>query len=62
MRNIHKNVTDRIVAQLKVGTVPWRQPWSGKASSGGDFSPRNAVTGRAYSGVNIILPGPNSNG
>jgi antirestriction protein ArdC len=51
MRNIHKTL-DRIDAQLKAGTVPWRQPWSGKA---GGAVPRNAVTGRAYSGVNVVL-------
>ena len=52
MRNLHKEITDRIVARLRAGVVPWRQPWSGK---GFGVMPRNAVTGRAYSGANVIL-------
>lgn len=52
MRNLHQEVTARIVAQLKAGTVPWKQPWSGKASGG---MPRNAITGRAYSGANVVM-------
>lgn len=52
MRNLHKEITDRIVARLKAGVVPWRQPWSGK---GFGVMPRNACTQRAYSGANVIL-------
>ncbi len=47
MRNLHQEITDRIVARLRAGVCPWRQPWSGK---GRGTMPRNAVTGRAYSG------------
>jgi antirestriction protein ArdC len=52
MRNLHKEITDRIVARLRAGVVPWRQPWSSK---GFGVMPRNAVTNRAYSGANVIL-------
>jgi antirestriction protein ArdC len=52
MRNLHKEITDRIVARLKNGVVPWRQPWSAK---GFGVMPRNAVTARAYSGANVLL-------
>lgn len=52
MRNLHKEITDRIVARLRAGVIPWRQPWSDK---GFGVMPRNAVTGRAYSGANVIL-------
>jgi antirestriction protein ArdC len=51
-RNLQREVTDRIVALLKAGTIPWRKPWS-CAGFGG--MPRNAITGRAYSGVNVLL-------
>lgn len=51
-RNLYKEVTDRIVNQLKAGVVPWQKTWSGK---GFGIMPRNAVTGRAYSGVNVLL-------
>ena len=52
MRNLHQEITDRIVARLRAGVCPWRQPWSGK---GHGIMPRNAVTGRAYSGVNVLF-------
>jgi len=51
-RNLYKEVTDRILAQLANGVVPWKQPWSGQ---GFGIMPRNAATGRAYSGVNVVL-------
>jgi antirestriction protein ArdC len=51
-KNIYADVTQRIVDQLKAGVVPWRQPWSEKGSS---VLPRNAVTGRGYSGMNVLL-------
>jgi len=52
MRNLHKEITDRIVARLRAGVVPWRQPWTGQ---GFGAMPRNALTGRAYSDANVIL-------
>lgn len=52
MRNLHKEITDRIVARLQAGVVPWRQPWSSK---GFGVMPRNASTQRAYSGANVLL-------
>jgi antirestriction protein ArdC len=52
MRNLHREITDRIVARLRAGVVPWRQPWSAK---GFGVMPRNALTQRAYSGANVLL-------
>lgn len=52
--NPYKVVTDQIIERLKAGVVPWRQPWSERAATGGSY-PRNAITGRAYSGVNVLL-------
>jgi antirestriction protein ArdC len=51
-RDLHQEITNRIIARLKHGVVPWRQPWSVK---GYGVMPRNAVTQRAYSGANVIL-------
>ena len=51
--SIYQEVTDRIIAELEAGRVPWVQPWGqGKAHLG---LPRNAGTGRRYSGVNILI-------
>jgi antirestriction protein ArdC len=52
VRNLHREITDRIVARLRAGVVPWRQPWSSK---GFGAMPRNASTDRAYSGANVLL-------
>lgn len=51
-RNLHKEVTDRILKALREGTVPWRKPWK---DHGFGIMPRNAATGRAYSGINVLL-------
>ncbi|MBC3211031.1 ArdC family protein [Serratia fonticola] len=51
-------VTDKIVAALEKGTSPWRKPWKTIAGShSGSISglPANAVTGRTYSGINVLL-------
>jgi antirestriction protein ArdC len=42
-------VTDRIIAALESGTVPWRQPWRG----GGAHA--NLVSRRPYRGINQLL-------
>src|SRR5262249_17752470 len=41
-------VTDRILALLERGVVPWQQPWSGGW-------PRNLVSGRPYRGINVLI-------
>lgn len=45
-------ITERILAALEGGEVPWRKPWSLPAG----MSPQS-VTGHAYSGINAILLG-----
>lgn len=55
MKNIHAEVTAKILAQLKAGVAPWRRPWSRVKAAHGSVMPRNAATGRPYSGVNILL-------
>lgn len=52
--NLYDEVTSRIVAQLEEGRVPWVQPW-GKAGGSGPGLPRNALTARPYSGVNVLI-------
>lgn len=55
MRDLHREITAKIVAQLKTGVAPWRKPWSTNRTAYGSPMPHNAVTGRPYSGVNILL-------
>ncbi|TIT03441.1 zincin-like metallopeptidase domain-containing protein [Mesorhizobium sp.] len=51
--SLYQEITDRIIAELERGTVPWVKPWGrAKADLG---LPSNAATGRAYSGINILI-------
>ncbi|AZO34837.1 DUF1738 domain-containing protein [Mesorhizobium sp. M2A.F.Ca.ET.046.02.1.1] len=51
--SLYSEITDRIIADLERGSVPWVKPWGrAKASLG---LPRNAATGRGYSGINILI-------
>lgn len=52
--SLYEEVTNRIVAELEAGRVPWVQPW-GRSGGTGPGLPRNALTGRSYSGVNVLL-------
>ena len=53
MHVIYASVTARIVAELEAGTAPWVRPWSGEA----DPLPRNALSQRAYRGINTLMLG-----
>lgn len=47
--DLYQMITDRIIAQLEAGTVPWHKPWT---SSQGAIS---RSTGRPYSVLNQLL-------
>ena len=49
--DIYKEITDRIIAQMEEGSIPWRKPWlaSGQAIS--------RSTGKPYSLLNQMLLG-----
>lgn len=51
--DLYDAVTRRIIAELEAGRVPWVQPWEAGGAAPG--LPRNALTGRAYSGINILI-------
>jgi len=46
----YERITERIVALMEQGTVPWHKPW--KVSTG---LPRNLVTKKPYRGINPFL-------
>jgi antirestriction protein ArdC len=49
---VHRIVTERMIAALERGTVPWRKPWQAAAGR-----PRSMGTGAPYRGVNVFLLG-----
>lgn len=52
--SLYDEVTARIVSELEAGRFPWVQPW-GRAGGAEAGLPRNALTARPYSGVNILI-------
>ena len=46
----YERITERIVALLEQGTVPWHKPWTVKTGL-----PRNLVTQKPYRGINVFL-------
>ncbi|MGN6620563.1 MAG: ArdC family protein [Sphingomonas sp.] len=55
--DLYAEVTARIIAELDAGRFPWVQPWSAAQASGGAGCalPRNALSGRPYSGINVLI-------
>lgn len=51
-QTVYEIVTERIIALLEQGTVPWQKPW---AASGEDCRPRNLLSKKTYRGVNVFL-------
>ena len=48
--DIYKEVTARIVEALQKGVGPWIKPWTAQPGPH-----RNALTGRPYRGINVLL-------
>src|ERR1039458_8855615 len=48
--HVYEQITERIVALLAQGTVPWHKPW--KARTG---LPRNLVSQKPYRGIDVFL-------
>lgn len=52
---LYDEVTARIVVELEAGRVPWVQPWGKPDTSAALGLPKNALTGKTYSGINILI-------
>jgi antirestriction protein ArdC len=50
MTTAYQIITDRILALLEQGTVPWHKPWDSAMGL-----PRNLFSQRAYRGINVWL-------
>ncbi len=47
-QEIQTIVTDRIIAAMEAGVVPWRVPWRGNG-------PTSLATGKRYRGINTVI-------
>ena len=50
MNRVYQIITDRIIALLEQGTVPWHRPWGGP-----DGIPKNLASGKEYRGINVFM-------
>ena len=53
--SLYDEITDKIIAELEAGRVPWVQPWGTASAKAPLAMPKNASTDRAYSGINVLL-------
>ena len=53
--SLYDEITTKILAELEAGRLPWVQPWGTTAAKASLALPKNAATGRAYSGVNVLI-------
>src|SRR6266852_1038128 len=53
--SLYQEITDKIIAELETGRVPWVQPWGTAAAKASLAMPKNASTNRQYGGVNILI-------
>lgn len=53
--NLYSEITDKIIAELEAGRVPWVQPWGTSAAKAPLGLPKNASSDRQYSGINVLL-------
>ena len=53
--NLYDEITNKIVAELEAGRIPWVQPWGTAAAKAPLAMPKNASTDRQYRGVNILI-------
>lgn len=52
-QSLYGEVTAKIIAELEEGRLPWVQPWD--ASRCHCTMPQNGVSGRVYSGINVLI-------
>src|SRR6516162_5814076 len=53
--SLYQEITDKIIAELEAGRVPWVQPWGTVAAKASLTMPKNAATQRRYSGINVLI-------
>jgi antirestriction protein ArdC len=52
---LYEEITNKIIAELEAGRLPWVQPWGSSGVRASLGMPKNAATGRTYSGVNVLI-------
>lgn len=53
--SLYDDITNKIITELEGGRLPWVQPWGTAAAKAPLAMPKNASTGRGYSGINVLI-------
>jgi len=53
--SLYQEITDKIIAELEAGRVPWVQPWGTAAAKASLTMPKHAATHRHYWGINVLI-------
>jgi antirestriction protein ArdC len=53
--SLYEEITNKIIAELEAGRLPWVQPWGSSGVRAPLGMPKNAATGRTYSGINVLI-------
>ncbi|PIO99497.1 ArdC family protein [Pleomorphomonas carboxyditropha] len=53
--SLYDDITNKIIGELEAGRFPWVQPWGPATAKAPLAMPRNAATGRHYSGINVLI-------
>jgi antirestriction protein ArdC len=52
--SLYQEITDKVIAELEAGSVPWVQPWGTPGAKTSLAMPKNAATGQQYGGINVL--------
>src|SRR5579884_4056255 len=55
LTSLYDEITNKIIGELEAGRVPWVQPCGTAAAKAAPAMPKNAATGRLYSGINVLI-------
>jgi antirestriction protein ArdC len=53
--SLYQEITEKIIAELEAGRIPWVQPWGTAAAKAPLAMPQNAASSRRYSGINVLI-------
>jgi antirestriction protein ArdC len=53
--SLYQEITQKIIAELEAGRLPWVQPWGTARAKASLAMPTNAATKRRYTGINVLI-------
>lgn len=53
--SLYEEITTQIIADLEAGIFPWARPWGSGGGNQAFALPKNAATGKTYSGIDVLI-------